>query len=1073
MTNDTNTRTKANAVFFAAIMVISMVAVGFAAAPAAAAADSVDATDVDFNDGDTTDIAVTSDGTSDDEANVVIDVNGNDQYDDGTDILLAPEDGSLDETGDNNVINFASVDVSSQSVGDYEVYAAAGDSTNGGAPAPSDGDTLGASNDFGEASTTLTVEDNVDITVTDVSPDPATSGEDVEFTVSASNSSGAVEGETITVNDADGLSFASTSVTTDSDGDAVFTAESVENQAGDYTVVFEHDGGDNDQASDTLTTEAEDVSNYDADRIFAYTLDSDADTAGDDASDAIENELVWQGQTVAVNDLEINTDVILREDQGDDGTRTVEELSTDDSGVVEIDTADLESGDYFLDGAGAGMEAGNSFEIASQSLSTDFDEDSVQSDEVADLEFNSNRGTYTLNVSADGDLDDGELEQLFADAGYTVTDVEADNDQVQIEKVNDGTVDANFSNVDDLDTGEYEFTFESVDTNAEDTASINVTEAADGDLQLNESSTSVAQGDIAEITVNLDETDEGTVVIGVADEDNYQANISVVDDDEDGEVVVQFNTFTAGNNSSDANIVSAEGDDEATLENKEDGIQNLTNQLDTGDYDISVSPVNTDGESDASAALDEESDIGSLIIEERSTDSMQLWRTTEDVAGDVVDVQDDDGDEEAVSAIAGGVEAGAVTQTDVVALGDSDDVLVHQITASGLEGALANVSDDNADALVELADAGAVDLTFTEQNPGANQDPDEYTLGSDSGEIGADDINVVYDEANDDYYVLANAGDIGGEDGDEYEVEFTVQDPRLTAADDDEDDSDTLEENYESVNSTFDFEDAEIEFDSDPVEVENAEEQNITGTTNVAPGSEVDVRVRSDEAQANFIKNAEDNVVTADGTFSSTFDFSEESVNDTFTVTTRNSPLASDEQAEADGTVVEAAEENPAAFEVSDLEPAEATATAGDSVTVSATIENTGDSNATQDVALTLDGEELDSQEVSLEAGGSTTVEFTADTSGLDAGDYTHGIATDDDEQTGTLTIEADDGDDGSDDGDDGSDDGDDGTDDGDDGTDDGDDGDDGTDDSTPGFGALVALVALIAAALLATRRTE
>ena len=50
-------------------------------------------------------------------------------------------------------------------------------------------------------------------------------------------------------------------------------------------------------------------------------------------------------------------------------------------------------------------------------------------------------------------------------------------------------------------------------------------------------------------------------------------------------------------------------------------------------------------------------------------------------------------------------------------------------------------------------------------------------------------------------------------------------------------------------------------------------------------------------------------------------------------------------------------------------------------------------------------------------------------------------------------------------------DDGEDGADDGEDGADDGEDGDDGTDDSTPGFGALVALVALIAAALLATRR--
>jgi len=33
MTNETNYRTKANAVFFAAIMVVSMVAVGFAGRP--------------------------------------------------------------------------------------------------------------------------------------------------------------------------------------------------------------------------------------------------------------------------------------------------------------------------------------------------------------------------------------------------------------------------------------------------------------------------------------------------------------------------------------------------------------------------------------------------------------------------------------------------------------------------------------------------------------------------------------------------------------------------------------------------------------------------------------------------------------------------------------------------------------------------------------------------------------------------------------------------------------------------------------------------------------------------------
>jgi len=44
MTNDNNTRKKASAVFFAAIMVVSMVAIGFAAAPAAADLDGTNST---------------------------------------------------------------------------------------------------------------------------------------------------------------------------------------------------------------------------------------------------------------------------------------------------------------------------------------------------------------------------------------------------------------------------------------------------------------------------------------------------------------------------------------------------------------------------------------------------------------------------------------------------------------------------------------------------------------------------------------------------------------------------------------------------------------------------------------------------------------------------------------------------------------------------------------------------------------------------------------------------------------------------------------------------------------------
>ena len=155
-------------------------------------------------------------------------------------------------------------------------------------------------------------------------------------------------------------------------------------------------------------------------------------------------------------------------------------------------------------------------------------------------------------------------------------------------------------------------------------------------------------------------------------------------------------------------------------------------------------------------------------------------------------------------------------------------------------------------------------------------------------------------------------------------------------------------------------------------------------------------------------------------------------------------------------------EPEPADFQVSNLN-APGNATQGDNITVSADVTNDGDEAATQTVQFrldvdgngTLEGDEaLTAQEVTLDGGETQAVTFSdLDTSGLAPGDYAHGVFTDDDSATATITIEADDdGDDGADDGDDGdAGDGDDGADDGDDGADDGDDGaddgDDGADD--------------------------
>ncbi|WP_193310586.1 PGF-CTERM sorting domain-containing protein [Halorubrum halophilum] len=167
-----------------------------------------------------------------------------------------------------------------------------------------------------------------------------------------------------------------------------------------------------------------------------------------------------------------------------------------------------------------------------------------------------------------------------------------------------------------------------------------------------------------------------------------------------------------------------------------------------------------------------------------------------------------------------------------------------------------------------------------------------------------------------------------------------------------------------------------------------------------------------------------------------------------------------------------------ATFTVSDLSPQDIEVTQGEEITVTATVTTDRWSKYTKNVELRVGGDTVATQSVSLEDQQSTTVEFTGiDTSNLE-GEYEYGVFTDDSSQTATLTVTVPSDDDtGMD--DDPSDDADqdDGTSQDDDQAtdDDADTGDADTggesEDGTPGFGVLVAVIALIAGALIATRQ--
>ncbi|EMA08109.1 hypothetical protein C437_08409, partial [Haloarcula vallismortis ATCC 29715] len=81
-------------------------------------------------------------------------------------------------------------------------------------------------------------------------------------------------------------------------------------------------------------------------------------------------------------------------------------------------------------------------------------------------------------------------------------------------------------------------------------------------------------------------------------------------------------------------------------------------------------------------------------------------------------------------------------------------------------------------------------------------------------------------------------------------------------------------------------------------------------------------------------------------------------------------------------------------------------ATAGDNITVDATVANPNDLNTTQTVEFRLGGQPLASESVSLDANESGDVTFTVDTTGVEPDTYIHSVFTRDDGAFAEITIE-------------------------------------------------------------------
>ncbi|WP_136361791.1 DUF7827 domain-containing protein [Halobellus limi] len=580
----------------------------------------------------------------------------------------------------------------------------------------------------------------------------------------------------------------------------------------------------------------------------------------------------YRGSVVSIVADSSNTDVTLQGTDDDTDNYFFEGSTGTNSRVFLFDTEGENIGDYEAE---IGTEGPATIRVLNLDLSLDIDDRNVTTLQNIEGTVEARSSGREIQLELLDDNDDV-VDDRFVDlSGQGDRDFSYDVESLQLE------------------TGEY--TVRATDTASGvsvESETITVREAGDTEALLPNDVITEARGDVVAIPIELRNTREATLTVG-DDEAGYQASVTVRedDDDADGEVTVYFNSYEASNvetGSFDGSNDLFSVDDEAEVVDGEVSI-GVSDLLDAEAYPMSVE---TEGR---------ETDVQLLSLEERSTTALRTWTAPRSRYGDLDTGAD----------FREGIDEEWVTQDSDIAVGDT---VVYEIEASGLEGALdARGEDTVTDEFFEFAngseDEPAARFTVAQQDPGPNRDPLLLDFDSSNAE-------VVADSANDTYYVVAQTGEdelegVRDEDGDgaidpdEDETGTVDADDSLRATftvfGEDENDLDlTADGEDEVVETTHSL--TEPEFDmNEPFNVTEVSGQEIFGEATVAPGTEVNVRVRSaDGVRPAFLKTAT-TTVDADGQFLVTLSFNDTTPGDAYTINVDDIGPAS--ELSVDGTV--------------------------------------------------------------------------------------------------------------------------------------------------------------------------
>ncbi|MFW5978404.1 MAG: BGTF surface domain-containing protein, partial [Halohasta sp.] len=429
-------------------------------------------------------------------------------------------------------------------------------------------------------------------------------------------------------------------------------------------------------------------------------------------------------------------------------------------------------------------------------------------------------------------------------------------------------------------------------------------------------------------------------------------------------------------------------------------------------------------------------------------------------SADRVDQFDEGG--EAIGSGDIGTLLGEATETDQIARGDR---ILIEVQASGMYGAL---FDDEAVEQAAIADGEDEHISTGQMNRLLSRhegvrvelDDEELSQPNNPGSelqfegVASSDLRILPDDSADQwedadalgtdplvggfYIVIDTRGDDPFDnqpkDGDELRFDFAYESPPDSNYEYEEyafedgaqpdpfdpgvDEVDGLEhfpyygpsDTTEGANASFVFEEPSLEYGETTLENElivPAEEDGvITGQTNIAPGSQAEMELVSSDRPSPETITIEDIEIDEDRRFEVSEDFSELEPGDRVEVEFYTTGRLDDNQLiDRRGVRVVDDLDNPSNFEISEFSDDVEVERGKRLDDIAATINNTGDVADRQLVEFRIDGEPVRNESIVLESGEDKELDLSGEFVVLSPGEYDYTVETEDDEESGTLTV--------------------------------------------------------------------